>query len=90
MKPSVKLILQLLFLLSWQLKTRNQMSKNGSILPSVKQNDPDPSVISIISVIHGDIPLTSLPTTVKNIVLLKTDDPQFKIKIQKSIFYDEK
>ena len=59
-------------------------------LSKAEHKNPDPSVITIIPVLHGDIPLTSLPATVIDIVPLKTDDPQFKSKIQKSIFCDDK
>ena len=59
-------------------------------LSKAECKDPDPSVITIIPVLHGDIPPTSLPVAVKNIVPLKSNDPQFKTKIKKSIFHDYK
>ena len=59
-------------------------------LSKAEHKNPDPSVITIIPVLHGDILHTSLPATVKDIVPLKTDDPQFKSKIQQSITYNDK
>ena len=59
-------------------------------ISKAEHKNPDPSVITIIPVLHGDIPHTSLPATVKDIVPLETNDPQFKSKIQKSIFYNDK
>ena len=56
-------------------------------LSQAEHKDPDPSNISVIPILHDNITHASLPDRMRNMVLLTTNDPQFKCKIQKSVFY---
>ena len=48
--------------------------------------NPDPSSITVIPVLHGDISCDQLPPTMKNLISVKTDDRKLESKIQRSIF----
>ena len=58
-------------------------------LSRAEHKDPDPSNITIIPILHGNISHTNLPGSVRDITPLTANDTQFKSKIQKSIFYHD-
>lgn len=57
-------------------------------LSRATHKDPDPLNITVIPVLHEDITHDNLPEGVGDLIPIKFDDPQFKSKIQRSIFYD--
>ena len=58
-------------------------------LSQAEHKDPDPSKISVIPILHGAVTHASLPERIRNTISLATNDPQFKRKIQESVFHHD-